>query len=591
MTFFVSSHTRAFSLPLSELLDAVSKMEKEGADSAVRICFLRNVTVEGVEPFLKFHCLVAGIRPGIIFGNYDMVLQEIMDANSPLHHNPPDMVVLSLVMEQLDPGYHSFGWRADRVISELESLFDLLADRTNALLMVNTFIPPFDGEFGVTGHDWSADTFAEITRVNRAVREYVAAHRSRFMLADWERIARLHGEDGCMDYRFWYMSKAPFKKQFLNSYAWDIARIVKALKGKAKKCLVLDCDNTLWGGVVGEDGLQGIALDRNSYPGNVFHEFQRTVLTLHERGVLIALCSKNNDEDVWEVLDRHPHSLLKREHLSAWRINWNDKATNFRELAEELNLGMDSFVFVDDNPTECELVATALPDVTVMRVPDKLYLYPRLLLKDGLFDTLTVSGEDRQRARMYQAEAQRKDAARQYDSIDQYLSSLALVATIHPATPREVARIAQLTQKTNQFNLTTRRYAEGEIARFLSREDHGVFSLTVTDKFGDSGLTGVLIAVRDGSVGRIDSLLLSCRILGRNLETVFLHRCLALLETAWGVKEWRGEYLPTRKNRQVEDFFDRMGFDLMVESESGKTYQLPVVQRVAPDITYITIEE
>lgn len=591
MTVSESSHSRAAVLPLAELLAAVAGMEKASCDSTVQVCFLRNVTVEGIEPFLKYHCLTAGIRPGIVFGNYDMVLQEIMDDGSPLHRNPADIVVLSLVMEQLDPGYRSPGWQGDRAIGELESLFDLLAQRTSALVMVNTFIPPFASEFGVTGHDWTSDATAEIARINGAVRAYVAAHHSRFLLADWERLVRLYGEEGSMDYRFWYMAKAPFKKQFLNSYAWEIAQVAKALKGKAKKCLVLDCDNTLWGGVIGEEGLQGIALDRNSYPGNVFYDFQRSVLALHERGILITLCSKNNDEDVWEVLGSHPQALLKREHLSAWRVNWQDKVSNIRDLAAELNLGLDSFVFVDDNPTECELVATALPEVTVLRVPDKLYLYPRLLLGSGLFDTLAVSSEDRQRARMYQAEARRKEASCQYENLEQYLASLELTAVIHPAAPGEVARVAQLTQKTNQFNLTTRRYAEGEIARFLTRDDHGVFSLTVTDKFGDSGLTGVLIAVREGRVGRIDSLLLSCRVLGRNLETVFLHRCLELLESSWGVTEWHGEYLPTRKNRQVEDFYERMGFTVTETGEAGKTYRLPAVQRVSPALAYITIEE
>lgn len=593
MTTKLSSYRLASCSTLSELQARVDSAERDngGYDHSVRICFLRNFTVEGVEPFLKYHCYHAGIRPELSFGNYDMIRQEILEETSHIYSRSPDIIVLSLLLEQLDPEYLGGEWRCDRIVRELESLFTSLAEKTSALLAVNTFVPPFESESGITNHHRATDKISEVAKVNQAVKAFVEGNSSRFLLMDWEQLVRIHGEEGSMDYRFWYMSKAPFKRQFLNSYAWEITKVVKALKGKAKKCLVLDCDNTLWGGIVGEDGIQGIKLDRNSYPGNVYYDFQRTILTLHERGVLIALCSKNNEEDVWEVLEAHPQSLLKREHITAWRINWDDKATNFRSLATELNLGLDSFVFVDDNPTECELVATTLPEVTVIQVPQKLYTYPGILLREGLFDTLTVSSEDRNRARMYQAEAQRKNAAEHYENIEQYLSSLQLVATIHEAKKEEVARIAQLTQKTNQFNLTTRRYSEGEISQFSMRQDSVVFSLSVTDKFGASGLTGVMIIVRDGGQARIDSFLLSCRILGRNLESVFLHHCLRSLAACWGVKEWLGEYVPTRKNRQVENFFERMGFVLIEESDTSKKYALNEDARHYSAVPYIKIEE
>jgi len=592
MTSRMSSYNLAAAITLSELQAFVDRAEQDASgESSALICFLRNFTVEGIEPFLKFHCYQTGIRTELVYGNYDTVRQEILDESSHIRRLAPDVIVLSLMLEQFDPEYCEENWRGDRTIAELEALFTALAEKTAALVAVNTFLPPFYSEFGITNHDWSADRISEVAKVNRAVKAYVAGNHSRFLLMDWERMARVLGEEESMDYRFWYMSKAPFKRQFLNSYAWEITKAVKALKGKAKKCLVLDCDNTLWGGIIGEDGLQGIKLDRNTYPGNIFHAFQRAIMTLHERGVIIALCSKNNEEDVWEVLETHPHSLVKKTQLAAWRINWEDKVTNFRSLAAELNLGLDSFVFVDDNPTECELIATALPEVTVIQVPQKLYTYPGILLREGLFDTLTVSSEDRVRAGMYRAESMRKHVARQFEDIEQYLASLHMVATIHEARSEEIARIAQLTQKTNQFNLTTRRYSEGDITQFVMQEDHAVFSLTVTDKFGDSGLTGVLIMVREGERARIDSLLLSCRVLGRNLESVFLHYCLQYLASAWGVREWLGEYLPTKKNRQVEDFFERMGFCVTASGEAWKKYSLQENERMAGEITYIKVEE
>ena len=220
-------------------------------------------------------------------------------------------------------------------------------------------------------------------------------HRAQFFLVDFERIIRLLGEEKTIDYRFWYTSKALFKKDFLNAYAQEIVKIAKALKGRTKKCLVLDCDNTLWGGIIGEDGISGIKLDKHIYPDKLYYEFQQNVINLHERGIIIALCSKNNEEDVWEILDNHPSCLLKRRHVAAWRINWDDKSSNIKSIANELNLGIDSFVFVDDSPLECELVKKMLPDVTVLQVPQKLYTYPKILLHDGWFDTLHISEEDK----------------------------------------------------------------------------------------------------------------------------------------------------------------------------------------------------
>jgi FkbH-like protein len=394
-----------------------------------------------------------------------------------------------------------------------------------------------------------------------------------------------------MDYRFWYMSKAPFKQSFLNLYALEVFKIVRALKGKIKKCLLLDCDNTLWGGVVGEDGISGISLDRHSYPGNVYYDFHKQILRLHDRGVLIALVSKNNEEDVWEILERHSDCLIKRKHLSAWRVNWNDKAENIRSIAAELNLGIDSFVFVDDSPVECDLVRGLLPDVSVIQVPSKLYLLPGVLARDGLFDTLVLSAEDRIRSAMYQAETLRKQAEGTFTTLEEYLTTLGLEATIHLARLDDLARIAQLTQKTNQFNLTTRRYSVAQIEAFHHSSNAAVFSLNVSDRFGDSGLTGVLIALREGTVGKIDTFLLSCRVLGRNLETVFLDRCLVMLQKCWGVSKWFAEYIPSPKNGQTADFYSRVGFTVIQEDSAVKVYQSNSDQRQSLEISYISVKE
>lgn len=580
-------------LSLSEIMAVVTASEGQefSRENTVAVTFLRNFTIEGIEPYLKFHSLRAGIKSEIVFGGYDTFHQEILDPTSHLHASSPDIIVLSLVLDQLVPDYSSPGWSATSAVAEIESLYSLLAEKTSAIIAVNSFIPPLYTDYGITNVADNEDRYFEVARLNQKIREYVKKHPSRFILIDWERLISRLGEDESLDYRFWYMSKSPFKRSFLECYALELVRVIRALKGKTKKCLVLDCDNTLWGGIIGEDGLDGIKLDPHTYPGNLFYAFQQSVLTLFSRGVLIALCSKNNADDVWDVLDNHPHSLIKRKHLVAARVNWEDKTSNILSLAEELNLGIDSFVFVDDNPAECELIRLMIPDVTVLTVPAKLYTYPLILLRDGLFDTLTLSNEDKVRSQMYQAESLRKNEARTVHSLDDYLASLELKACIHEASVHEIGRIAQLTQKTNQFNLTTRRYSETQIASFVNSADYKVFSLTVSDKFGDSGLTGVLIARHEEGVAVIDSFLLSCRILGKELETAFFRYSLEKICELWGVTSCVAEYAPSKKNSQTAGFWPKIGFQEVSANEDVVRFSLAVDRSLFKRISFITILE
>jgi FkbH-like protein len=563
--------SRASSDNAASIMAAVHEIEQSGIplDVTANVVVLRNFTAEALEPFVRYHAYAAGLRPSIVFGGYDLATQDLMDEAGPVRTARPDLVVLALVIENLDPSYQMPGWASDTVIERLSALFDLARKSTSAMIAVNTLIPPSYSELGLAPPS-GRDVISEVMKVNSFVKAFVAENASRFCLVDWERYLRILGEEQSLDHRYWYLAKAPFRTRFLDLYASEIVRVLRVLKGKAKKCLILDCDNTLWGGVVGEDGLDGIALDAHDYPGRAFFDFQCAVLHLAERGILVALCSKNNEADVMEVLERHPACLIKPAHLAAWRIDWNDKATNVIALAEELNLGLDSFVFVDDNPLECEQLRRFLPDLTVLKVPSTLFTYPTLLLRDGLFDTLKVSAEDQRRATLYQSEARRKKARASYRDVDEYLATLGMVATIHRAAHGELGRVAQLTQKTNQFNVTTRRYTEGEIERLAAGPNSAVYTLSANDRFGDMGLVGVLIATMTEDIGTIDTLLMSCRVLGRRLETTFVGHCLKVLEKAWGVRTWQAEYIPTRKNQMAASFWNTTGF-AEVSSHEGRT--------------------
>jgi len=578
---------------LTALMTAIEGLEQlDGFGTKIRVVLLRNYTAETIEPFLKFHLYASGMRPEISFGGYDTMHQDLIAPDSAVHISPSEIVVLSLILDQLAPQCHHPDWQVEQTMEELGALLQQALQSTHALLVLNTFLPPFYPHNSITVTAEPTDYGEQVEELNRFLRQFVREHNGRCCLIDWGRLLRLLGEQQSMDYRYWYMAKAPFKKAFLDLYAQQIAVVARALKGKAKKCIVLDCDNTLWGGIIGEDGRHGIQLNRHDYPGKAFYDFQLNLLQLKQRGVLLALCSKNNEQEVWDVLEQHPNCPLKRSDLVAWRINWQDKVSNLLGLAEELNLGLDSFVMVDDSDFECDHIRQGLPEVKVLQVPARLYDYPVLLLRDSLFDTLSLSSEDQQRTAMYQAEGQRRTLQRHYEDMDQYLASLKIIARIHQAHPEELARVAQLTQKTNQFNLTTRRYSEADIERLARDEDSAIYSLSVQDRFGDLGLVGVLIACYEPAqrIAEIDSLLLSCRALGRGLESVFANRAMDALEQRWDIGQWQAAYRPTRKNGQVAEFWPGLGFEPGQAFEDEDRYTIATEQRQAVIKPYITLE-
>lgn len=338
-----------------------------------------------------------------------------------------------------------------------------------------------------------------------------------------------------------------------------------------KKCLVLDLDNTLWGGVLGEDGIDGIKIG-GDYPGKAFLYFQEGLLELAKRGVILTICSKNNERDVLDLWEKNPFVLLRKEHFSAWRINWRNKADNIRELSEELNIGLDSLVFVDDNPTERELVRQMLPMVEVPEFPKQPYMLPDFLisLSDRYFRVYSVTEEDRRKTEQYKANASRTQERKKFVDFDQYLQSLEIEMRIEPISSFNVSRIAQMTHKTNQFNLTTRRYSESDLMGFSS-EGWLIYCLSVKDRFGDNGITGaVLLRPIDGGY-EIDSFLLSCRILGKGIEEVFLSGILNILRNR-GVKLVKASYIPTAKNMQVSGFYERTDFVLDSQDKDGSKF-------------------
>jgi FkbH-like protein len=352
--------------------------------------------------------------------------------------------------------------------------------------------------------------------------------------------------------------------------------------------LVLDLDNTIWGGAIGDDGLEGIVLGQGNPLGEAFLEVQRMALALRERGIVLAVCSKNEEATARLPFREHPDMLLREEHIAAFEANWQDKCDNLETIARTLNLGLDSLVFLDDNPSERAAVRARLPMIAVPELPADPSYYPVVLSQAGYFEATSFVAEDRGRAGYYEANAKRNTLLRQVADVDDYLSSLQMVLSLEPFDAVGRARIAQLINKTNQFNLTTRRYTEDQVRAMES--DASVYSLQarLKDSFGDSGMISVVICRREPALWTIDTWLMSCRVLGRKIEDAILNRLVLDAQEA-GAEALIGTYLPTEKNRLVEHHYEKLGFTLVEEGEDGRTQWALRLQEFKPRHVPLTV--
>lgn len=438
-------------------------------------------------------------------------------------------------------------------------------------LYVFTLVNLFDSKCELT--DFSvAQSIADF---NEFVLDF-ANKNSNVRIIDFAAFCNRYAQNDLVDWKFYFMSQAAISPKLAGPFRKWFAAEKEATVKTAKKCLVLDLDNTLWGGILGEDGPEHLKIG-GDYPGKAFHFFQEQILELQKRGIILAICSKNNETDAWDFIENSRDQILRKEHFAAWRINWTDKATNIRELAQELNIGLDSMVFLDDSPTERELVTTMIPEVAVPEFPTAPYALPVFFndLKNLYFKIYQTRAEDRVKTQQYKANAERHQLQSQFTNIDDFIKSLNIETTIRVNDDADFPRIAQMSQKTNQFNLTGKRYTELEFADVMASGGK-LFSLSVKDKFGDSGMTGAAIVAVNGDEACIENLFLSCRILGRKIENTFMN---ALLENmrASGVKTVRASYVKTLKNASVADFYETVGFSTLKKCENESLYQLKFV--------------
>lgn len=420
------------------------------------------------------------------------------------------------------------------------------------------------------------------TQVDKAVAAFndyildLSMANRKIKLIDFTEFTDRYTAGDLVNWKFYFISQTQLSTKLAKDFSAWFSRKEKELAGKRKKCLVLDLDNTLWGGILGEDGITGIQIG-GDYPGNAFLYWQQALLELQKTGVILTICSKNNEKDVLEVWEKNPFMVLRKEHFSAWRINWQDKATNIQELARELNIGLESMVFVDDSPTERALVQQLLPDVSVPDFPQKpfgLMVFFHQLVND-YFRVYAVTDEDRQKTEQYKSNAQRKAERSKFANMDSYLQSLDMHITVLPVDDFNVGRVAQMTQKTNQFNLTTHRLTEHEVCQLIT-EGWSVFCINVSDRFGDNGITGAIFITPSH---HIDNLLLSCRILGKGIEEAFVSFILNHLRKD-GVERVTADYQPTAKNGQTATFYEKIGFSIIGGKDGCKQYQMSLSEEL-----------
>ena len=571
-------HAEAWALLLREALYVVDYGELRGLCRAyrrlldlhppaeppvrTRIAVLGGATTQPLEDPLRLMLEALGVRATLHTGEYNTFAREMLDPSSRTAAFAPDIAVV-LVTPANIPSWPSWSATEPEVATAVEEVCDhwlwlcrSLHEHTGCEIVLSNFHPLPLRPFGALGARLPGEPNRFLRRVNEALARRLPGY---VHLHDVETLASLHGVYRWFDARYWYHAKQPVSFECLTPYVRNIAQVIGALLGRSAKCVALDLDNTLWGGVVGDDGPHGIVIGEGDPEGEAFAEFQRYLLRLKERGVLLAVCSKNEEANALEPFQSRPEMVLRRDDFVAFRANWRSKSENLREIATTLNIGLDAIVFVDDNPVEREQIRQAVPEVRVVELGDDPAGFAAALDRTGWFDIVVQSAEDRERTAMYGANVAREELKASVSDYPSFLRSLEQRAVIAPFEERFLDRITQLTNKTNQFNLTTRRLARAELAAMMDSPGYLTAQARLADRFGDNGLVSVFAARREDSDLWIDLWLMSCRVFSRGLEHLLMNHVVERGRDL-GLGRIHGLYLPTPKNRIVKDLYPSLGF-------------------------------
>ena len=571
---------------------ALSKEAKglkiSSAAKVIRIALLADCATQHLATIMRAIAARNGVQAELYEGNYDGVDLEILDPNSALYAFAPQYVVILLSSEKLKARLYASGDRrtfADETVGRLENLWGAFRAHSQATIIQSTFVLPSERAFGnyeLKVADSVGSIFTEIN-YRLAVK---ARETKNVLLNDVDFLAAAIGRAQWLDARMWNMAKTPCRLEHVPLLAQSLLDTMFAASGLIVKCVVLDLDNTLWGGVIGDDGLEGIALGEFD-EGEAFVGFQKFIRELKRRGIILAVVSKNEHANAVLPFREHPHMALKEEDISVFVANWDNKADNIRLIQKTLNIGFDSLVFLDDNPFERNIVREFLPEVVVPELPEDPSLYLQSLADLNLFETASFSEADLQRADQYREEAQRELTKTHFTDINDYLTSLAMEIRLERFNAFNLPRIAQLIQRSNQFNLMTRRYGEAACEAMMKDPSRAPLTLRLADKFGDYGLISVVILKHAGEDLEIDEYLMSCRVLQRGVESFTINNIFSYAARL-GAKRVIGQYLPTAKNDMVKGFFKGFGFEKVADGDGGASQWALAVDAYQPRQTFMT---
>ena len=528
-----------------------------------KIAILGNCSTQHLSTALKGYGYKEGYNLDIFDADYNQIDAQVMDDNSELYNHAPNSVLIYMSTEKLFENFCQLELQnrnnfAENILNQIETYWNTINSKLKTNIMQFNFVEIDDKIFGNYSNKVSNSFIYQIRKLNYLLMELVEKTKNAFLI-DLSSIQNLYGRKELHDEKLYYIAKMPISTNLLPEVAKQVVDIIKALNGKIKKCVVLDLDNTLWGGVIGDDGLKSIQIGELGL-GHAFSEFQMWLKELKNRGIILTVCSKNNEDIAKEPFEKHPEMVLRLEDISMFVANWQDKASNIKHIQETINIGMDSLVFIDDNPFERNLVKELIPDITVPDLPEDPAMYLSYLKSLNLFETASYSENDKDRTKQYQAEVGRATMQSSFEDFNDYLKSLQMVATAHEFNEFEIPRISQLTQRSNQFNLRTIRYTEAEIEEILRNDKYLTLSFSLKDKFGDYGLISVVIMEKkDKETLFLDTWLMSCRVLKRGMEEFIIN---TIIETAKkkGFKKVVGEYIKTPKNAMVEKIYSNLGF-------------------------------
>jgi FkbH-like protein len=537
-----------------------------------RIAILGGATTAEVKNMMELFLLAQGIQPTFYESGYNRYSEDVLFENPDLWNFKPDIVFIHTTWHnvsqfpELMEAETDVENRVRREMARFESLWEKIHSELGALIIQNNFDLPRLRPLGNSEAFESSGRVNFLLRLNAEFASYARKH-SRFLVNDILYLSAQVGLEAWHDYTYWYNFHMALSPTATVALARNIAGIVKSVYGRSKKCLVLDLDNTLWGGVVGDDGVQNLILGRDHPVGEAFLDFQRYVKDLQRRGIILAVCSKNDIENAKEGLS-HPDGILRLEDFSAFKANWNPKPENIREIAAELNIGLDSLVFLDDNPAERALVADQLPVVAVPDVGSDVSRFAEILEHERYFEVDKVVQDDLNRSAYYNSNTQRSAYQADFRDYGEFLASLEMTAEIGPFSPVYLERITQLINKTNQFNLTTRRYTSAEVEAIAG--DPGSITLygRLADKFGDNGLVSVLIGRVLDQTLELDLWLMSCRVLNREMELAMFDALVEQCQVR-GIRKIVGVYIPSKKNSMVAGHYAGLGFTRISESSGG----------------------